>query len=184
MKPEPRSTHFNAAGEVHMVDVTSKDITVREAVASALIRMSVAAAESIRRGDAKKGDVLAVARLAGISGAKWTSHLIPLCHAIPIEAVSIDFEWVTESDPGKVAGAARQSLKCIAAARTTGKTGIEMEAMTAATTAALTVYDMLKSVDRSMEIDQVRLESKSGGKSGVFQRTPAAGEATAGDSAD
>lgn len=169
MKPDPRSTHFNAAGEVHMVDVTGKDITVREAVASARIRMSADAAEAIRRGDTKKGDVLAVARLAGIAGAKWTSHLIPLCHAIPIEAVSIDFDWVDESDSDDDA-VANQTLRCTATARTTGKTGIEMESLTAASTAALTVYDMLKSVDRAMVIDQVRLESKSGGKSGDFRR--------------
>lgn len=175
MKPDPKSTHFNAAGEVHMVDVSGKNTTVREAAASALIRMSADAAQAIRRGDSKKGDVLAVARLAGISGAKWTSHLIPLCHAIPIEAVSIDFEWGADPDADDVDAAGRQTLRCIATARTTGKTGIEMEAMTAATTAALTVYDMLKSVDRSMEIDQVRLESKSGGKSGLYRRTPATG---------
>ncbi|PHQ35965.1 cyclic pyranopterin monophosphate synthase MoaC [Rhodopirellula bahusiensis] len=170
MKPEPRSTHFNAAGEVHMVDVTGKDITVREAVASSMIRMSAEAAESIKRGDSKKGDVLAVARLAGISGAKWTSHLIPLCHAIPIEAVSIDFDWMETAESAEFQGSSAWTLRCIATARTTGKTGIEMEAMTAASTAALTVYDMLKSIDREMVIHQVRLESKSGGKSGVFLR--------------
>jgi cyclic pyranopterin phosphate synthase len=172
MKPDPQSTHFNAAGEVHMVDVSGKDTTVREAAASALIRMSADAAGAIRRGDSKKGDVLAVARLAGISGAKWTSHLIPLCHAIPIEAVSIDFEWCTDPGNGEGEETVQQTLRCVATARTTGKTGIEMEAMTAATTAALTVYDMLKSVDRSMGIDQIRLESKSGGKSGLYRRTP------------
>ncbi|MCC9641183.1 cyclic pyranopterin monophosphate synthase MoaC [Rhodopirellula sp. JC740] len=168
MKPKPSSTHFNDAGEVHMVDVTEKAVTVRSATASAVICMSREAADAIEAGDAKKGDVLAVARLAGISASKWTQHLIPLCHAIPIEAVSIDFEWV-QCEAGEM-DRSNRFLRCLATARTTSKTGIEMEAMTAASITALTVYDMLKSVDRAMVVRQVQLESKSGGESGDFRR--------------
>ena len=112
---------------------------------------------------AKKGDVLAVARLAAISGTKWTAHLIPLCHTIPIESVEVRFQWQTEP------GAEIQRLACQVTCQTTGKTGIEMEAMTGASVAGLTVYDMLNSVDRAMQIGPTRLLEKSGGKSGDFQ---------------
>lgn len=150
-----------------MVDVSAKAATDRVAVASGAVTMLAETADSIQQGNAKKGDVLTVARLAAISGAKWTSHLIPLCHAIPIEAVSIEFDWLpgdSGSDP------ARQSLICQAKVTTSGKTGVEMEAMTAVSIALLTVYDMVKSIDRAIEIGPIRLEEKSGGKSGHFRR--------------
>ena len=148
-----------------MVDVSAKSATTRVAVASAAISMLPETADSIRHGDAKKGDVLAVARLAAISGAKWTSHLIPLCHAIPIEAVSIDFDWQSNDQDS-----ATETLVCRAKVTTSGKTGVEMEAMTAVSVAALTIYDMVKGIDRAIEIGPIRLEEKSGGKSGHFIR--------------
>lgn len=154
-----------------MVDVTAKSATTRIATASATVSMNAAAADAILAGDSRKGDVLAVARLAAIGGAKWTSTLIPLCHAIPIEGVEIEFDWVAaEADTIADLDSAPQSLRCLATVRTTYKTGVEMEALTAACVAALTVYDMLKSVDRAMVIRETRLESKSGGKSGEFRR--------------
>lgn len=174
--PSPdRSTHFNADGDARMVNVGDKPITRRTATASALIWMTAQAAESIRAGDAKKGDVLAVARLAGISASKWTSHLIPLCHGIPIESVTVDFDWPAREHSAQEHSAretnhGRIALRCLATVQTTGKTGVEMEAMTAASLAALTVYDMLKSVDRAMVVDRVCLESKSGGRNGDFRR--------------
>ncbi|TWT97490.1 cyclic pyranopterin monophosphate synthase MoaC [Neorhodopirellula pilleata] len=159
------STHFDNRGQARMVDVTEKAVTARTAAASSIIEMNLTAAEAIRAGDSRKGDVLAVARLAGIGATKWTPTLIPLCHAIPIEGVELEFHWLTSPDD-----ADRQSLQCLATVRTTYKTGVEMEAMTAASVAALTIYDMLKSVDRAMVIKQIRLESKTGGKSGEFVR--------------
>ena len=151
------STHFDADGNAHMVDVSSKQITRRVATALAEIRMSEDAARAIREGSAKKGDVLAVARIAAINATKATPQLIPLCHAIPVESVKVDFDW----------GETTQLL-CRVTCVTTGKTGIEMEALTGASVAALTVYDMLKSVDRAIEIASVRLLEKEGGKSGHF----------------
>ncbi|KAA1259154.1 Cyclic pyranopterin monophosphate synthase accessory protein [Rubripirellula obstinata] len=148
-----------------MVDVSAKTPTVRVAVASGEVTMLAQTADSIRQGSAKKGDVLTVARLAAIAGAKWTSHLIPLCHAIPIEAVSIEFDWKSGD-----ADSDFQTLVCRATVTTSAKTGVEMEAMTAVSVAALTVYDMVKSIDRAIEIGPVRLEEKSGGKSGHFVR--------------
>lgn len=158
------SNHFDSQGQARIVDITDKNSTTRSATASAAIQMSAKAAESIRRGDASKGDVLAVARLAAIGGAKWTGTLIPLCHNIPIEAVDVDFQWTEDDQPQ------RSSLLCRVTVQTTYKTGVEMEAMTAASVAALTIYDMLKSVDKAMEVTSVRLESKDGGKSGSFRR--------------
>ena len=157
------SNHFDSGGNARMVDVSDKPPTRRQASAVATIRMSTAAAEMVRSGTGKKGDVLAVARLAAINGTKWTSHLIPLCHAIPIEAVEVEFDW--EDNSG-----ANPSLRCQVTCRTTGKTGIEMEALTGASVGVLTVYDMLKSVDRAMEIGAVYLLQKSGGVSGDFRR--------------
>ncbi|MEM8669971.1 MAG: cyclic pyranopterin monophosphate synthase MoaC [Planctomycetota bacterium] len=163
------STHFDPDGHARMVDVSAKIVTVREAVASSQIRMSDSTANMIREGNAKKGDVLGVARLAAIQATKLTQLLIPLCHAIPIEAVSVEFDWLEDaSSPGPVFSTV---LRCNVHARTTAKTGIEMEAMTAASVAALTVYDMVKSVDRGVEIGPIRLEQKSGGKSGDFRRS-------------
>jgi cyclic pyranopterin phosphate synthase len=160
-------SHFNASGNAHMVDVSAKPVTVRVAIASGEIRMLAETADAIQHGDSKKGDVLSVARLAGISAAKWTSHLIPLCHAIPIEAVEIDFAWKTaQSD----ADSGPSVLACQAKVTTSAKTGVEMEAMSAVSVALLTVYDMTKSVDRAMEIGAIRLVEKSGGKSGHFVR--------------
>lgn len=151
------STHFDADGNAHMVDVSAKDVTRRTATAIAEIRMGQAAAQTTREGSAKKGDVLAVARIAAINATKATPQLIPLCHAIPVESVKVDFSW-GESN----------RLLCRVTCVTTGKTGIEMEALTGASVASLTVYDMLKSVDRAMEIVSIRLLEKEGGKSGHF----------------
>ncbi|MDG2222453.1 MAG: cyclic pyranopterin monophosphate synthase MoaC [Rubripirellula sp.] len=166
------STHFDSNGNAHMVDVSAKGVTVREAVASGQLVMAGATAKMIRRGDAKKGDVLGVARLAAIQGSKQTATLIPLCHVIPIEAVSVDFEWISPSvvDQSPTAVSSTETLQCVVRVRTSGKTGVEMEALTAVSIACLAVYDMVKSVDRSLVIGPLRLEEKSGGKSGDFRR--------------
>ncbi|WP_442481988.1 cyclic pyranopterin monophosphate synthase MoaC [Aeoliella sp. SH292] len=159
-------THFDESGASRMVDVGHKPTTRRRAVASALVRMQPATLALIQSRGHAKGDVLEVARLAGIMGAKRTGELIPLCHPLPIDSVSILFEAVSDT-----------TLSLVAEVATTGKTGVEMEALTAATTAALTVYDMVKSVDRGVVIERVQLEHKSGGKSGDWNRS-AAGVAT------
>lgn len=163
------SSHFDSDGNAHMVDVSAKDVTSRLAIASADVVMQVATAEMIRSGTAKKGDVLGVARLAAIQATKLTQQLIPLCHAIAIESVTVDFEWPlttsAESAPAQTA-----ILRCLVQVGTTGKTGVEMEAMTAAAIACLTVYDMVKSVDRAVSIGPVQLLQKSGGKTGEFRR--------------
>ena len=162
-----------------MVDVSAKSVTTRVAIASGMVSMAAATAQVIREGTAKKGDVLAVARLAGISASKWTSHLIPLCHAIPIEAVTIEFQWQTPQSHSPLpelpqndshGDIGREILVCRAQVTTSAKTGVEMEAMTAVSLATLTVYDMVKSIDREIEIGPLRLEEKSGGKSGHFKR--------------
>ena len=142
-----------------MVDVGQKADSLREAVARGEVEMQPHTAALIRSGEAAKGDVLAAARIAGIMGAKRTSDLIPLCHPIPLTGVDVRFEW----------NDARNRLVIESAARTVGKTGVEMEALTAVTVAALTVYDMCKAVDRGMRIDAVRLVKKSGGKSGTYE---------------
>lgn len=157
-------THFDSDGNAHMVDVSAKQPTVRVAVAAAALSMKPETAEIIRGGTAKKGDVLGVARLAAIQATKLTQQLIPLCHAIPLEAVTVDFQWLDTVSDG------RARLLCEVTTRTTAKTGVEMEAMTGASIAALTVYDMVKSVDRALEIGPVVLKEKSGGKSGHFRR--------------
>lgn len=149
-------THLNARGEAHMVDVSAKADTVREASAEATLTMRPETLAMIVQGEAPKGDVLAVARVAGIQAAKRTAELIPLCHPLPLSSVSIAF------DPD----AARGILRLTATCRTSGKTGVEMEALTAASVAALTVYDMVKAVERGMVIQSVRLLEKKGGKSG------------------
>ncbi len=153
-------THFDESGASRMVDVGDKPVTRRRAVASARMVMQQATMSLIESGGHTKGNVLEVARLAGIMAAKRTGELIPLCHPLPIDGVIIEFH---------VAGP--QTLHIKAAVTTTGKTGIEMEALTAAATAALTVYDMVKSVDRGVVIERVQLEEKSGGKSGPWNRT-------------
>ena len=154
-------THFDAAGQAHMVDVSGKPPTAREAVAEARVVMSPETL-ALAQGGAAKGDVLGVARLAGIMGAKRTAELIPLCHPLPLDKVSVDLT----ADP------ALPGVRITATARTTGRTGVEMEALTAATVAALTVYDMLKAAQKDMRIEGVRLLRKTGGKSGSFEAAP------------
>ena len=151
-------THFDAAGNAAMVDVSGKPATARTATAKARVVMLPETLAMIVGGTAKKGDVLGVARLAGIMGAKRTADLIPLCHPLPIAAVTVDLT------PDAVANA----VEIEATVRTTGQTGVEMEALTAASIAALTVYDMCKAVDRGMRVEAVRVVHKAGGKSGEF----------------
>jgi len=151
-----RLTHFNAAGEAHMVDVGAKAVTERVAVASGRIRMLPATFALVRDGTAKKGDVLGVARIAAIQGAKRTADLVPLCHPIALTRVVVDFEL----------DQAASTVTCVARTETRGQTGVEMEALTAVQVGLLTIYDMCKAVDRGMVIDNVRLLEKHGGKSG------------------
>jgi cyclic pyranopterin phosphate synthase len=153
-------THFDQAGNAAMVDVSDKPVTARTATARARVLMQPATLAMIEQGSAKKGDVLGVARLAGIMGAKRTADLIPLCHPLPITSVKVDLE----TDP------AASVVEITATVRTTGQTGVEMEALTAASVAALTVYDMCKAVDRSMRIEGLRVIYKAGGKSGEFSQ--------------
>ena len=149
-------THFDAAGQAHMVDVGAKDETVRVALAAGSIRMLPDTLQLVADGSAKKGDVLGVARIAGIMAAKRTSELIPLCHPIALTRVAVDFDLDT----------AAAAVHCRARAETRGRTGVEMEALTAVQLALLTIYDMCKAVDRGMTITDVRLLEKHGGKSG------------------
>jgi cyclic pyranopterin phosphate synthase len=151
-------THFDQAGNAAMVDVSGKAVTSRTATARARVVMAPATLVMIQQGSAKKGDVLGVARLAGIMGAKRTSDLIPLCHPLVITSVKVDLDV----DPATTA------VDITATVRTTGQTGVEMEALTAASVAALTVYDMCKAVDRSMRIEGLRVTYKAGGVSGEF----------------
>ena len=150
-------THLDADGAARMVDVSAKAVTAREAVASGRIDMIADASAAIAQGLVKKGDVLAVARVAGIMAAKRTADLIPLCHPIALSSVNIDFD-LDES-----------GVTVTATARTAGQTGVEMEALTAASVALLTIYDMAKALDKGMVIGQVRLIAKSGGKSGDWR---------------
>lgn len=154
-------THFNAEGNAVMVDVGEKSDTKREAAASGIIKMSAECFEKVKTGGMKKGDVLGVARIAGIMGAKKTSELIPLCHILNLTMVEIDFEYLDEIC----------SVRAICRAKTTGKTGVEMEALTGVNIALLTIYDMCKAVDKGMEISEIHLLEKSGGKSGNWVRT-------------
>jgi cyclic pyranopterin monophosphate synthase len=149
-------SHFDARGQAAMVDVGAKPVTERTATARVRVVMLPATASLIRSGGAKKGDVLGVARIAGIMAAKRTAELIPLCHPLPISAVSLELS------------VAEDAVEIAATVQTTGQTGVEMEAMTAASVAALTVYDMCKSVDRGMRVEALRLTHKAGGKSGEF----------------
>ena len=153
-------THFSESGRARMVDVSAKDETVREAVAEGRVLMLPETLALIVDRKVSKGDVFGVARLAGIMAAKKTSELIPLCHPLALSSVAIDLE------PDN----AGSCVRIRATVRTTGKTGVEMEALTAVSAAGLTIYDMCKSVDRAMTIDSVRLMKKSGGKSGTFER--------------
>jgi cyclic pyranopterin phosphate synthase len=152
-------THFDATGQAHMVDVSEKAVTSRIAVAEGFIKMAQATFEIISEGRAGKGDVLGIARLAGIMGAKKTFDLIPLCHPLPITKVAVDLT-LDPSLPG---------VRISATVKTSGQTGVEMEALTAVSTAALTVYDMSKAVDKRMEIGGIRVTLKDGGKSGRFE---------------
>lgn len=155
-------THFDAQGQAHMVDVAGKASTHRVAIAAGRILMLPATLAIIQSGTANKGDVLGVARVAGILGAKKTSELIPLCHPLALTRVAIDFAM----EPGAAGG--KDAVLCTATVETVGPTGVEMEALTAVQVALLTIYDMCKAVDRSMTIDSVRLREKHGGKSGSF----------------
>ncbi len=152
-------THFDAHGQAHMVDVAAKPDTHRVAIAQGRIRMAPATFEVIARGDAKKGDVLAVARLAGIMAAKKTGDLIPLCHPLGLTHVAVDFTLE-----------APDAVMCTARTETVGRTGVEMEALTAVSVALLTIYDMCKAIDRGMRIEAIALVEKRGGKSGVWRR--------------
>lgn len=153
-------THLDETGAARMVDVGGKPATARRAVASGRIAMSAEALAAIRQGDAPKGDVLAAARIAGIMAAKRTGELIPLCHPLALQAVTIDFAF--EAD----------AVRATAAASLTGRTGVEMEAMTAVSIALLTIYDMIKALDKGMVIGEVRLIEKTGGKSGDWRAQP------------
>ncbi len=153
-------THFNDQGDVHMVDVGEKKVTRRRAVTEGWIAMQPETLGMIKKGDHKKGDVLSVARIAGIMAAKKTAELIPLCHPLMLTSVTIDME-IDE---------ATHSIRCEVSAETAERTGVEMEALTGLQVALLTIYDMCKAVDRGMEIKDVRLIHKSGGKSGEWNR--------------
>ncbi len=155
--PSPTLTHFDAAGQAHMVDVGAKASTHRVAVAAGRIEMQPATLALIRSGSARKGDVLGIARIAGIQGAKRTADLIPLCHPLALTRVAVEFETVEAPFCG---------VRCEATVQTQGQTGVEMEALTAVQIALLTIYDMCKAVDRGMVIGEIRVMEKRGGKSG------------------
>ncbi len=158
MESEKEMTHLNEAGEVRMVDIGDKEVTDRVAVAEAMVVMSSDLVDRFFAGDLPKGDAAAVARIAGIAAAKKTPELIPLCHPLPLNAVEIG---LTRSGHG---------IRVLATVSTTGRTGVEMEAMTAVSVASLAIYDMVKSVERGVSIESVRLLEKSGGKSGTWER--------------
>jgi len=156
---DPKLSHFDDRGQAHMVDVSAKPVTDRVAVAEGMVRMSAETLALITEGRAKKGDVLSVARLAGIMAAKKTSDLIPLCHPLPVTKVAVELT----PDP------TLPGIRIEATVKTSGQTGVEMEALTAVSVAALTVYDMVKAVEKSMAIDGIRLTLKDGGKSGRYE---------------
>lgn len=153
-----RLTHFDRAGNAVMVDVSGKEVTERTAVAIGSVIMQAATLKAIVGKNIKKGDVLSVARLAGIMAAKRTHDLIPLCHPLPLASVTLDLKPDTK----------RRAIDITATVKVTGRTGVEMEALTAVSVAALTVYDMCKAIDRGMRLTEIRLKHKSGGKSGTF----------------
>ena len=153
-------THFTKSGDAQMVDIYGKDITERMAVASGKIYMSNASIEMVRDGTHKKGDVLGIARIAGITASKKTPDLIPLCHNIELSSVNIDFE----------VNMPKKYIECFATVSCCGRTGVEMEALTSVQISLLTIYDMCKSVDRSMIISDIKLELKKGGASGEWER--------------
>jgi cyclic pyranopterin phosphate synthase len=152
-------SHIDSKGEARMVDISKKDDTVREAVVTGGIRMKAATLVKIKQNEIKKGDVLSVARIAAIMAAKKTPDLIPLCHPIKIDNVTVEFNFVGDD-----------FISIQTTAKSSGKTGVEMEALVAASVAALTIYDMCKAVDKGMTIEQISLESKTGGKSGTYIR--------------
>lgn len=162
-------SHFDAEGASRMVDVGDKPVTARMAKASGRVRMAPATLQLIRDRSLAKGDVLEVARLAGIMAAKRTDELIPLCHSLPLDAVTVDFTFPDD-----------HTVAIAATARVTSRTGVEMESLTAVAVAALTIYDMCKAVDRAMTIEAIQLEEKSGGRSGHFTRTKEPGASPAG----
>ena len=153
-------THFNQAGEAHMVDIADKASSARRAVAAGRIVMQAATLDLIQQGKHKKGDVLGVARIAGIMATKRTADLVPMCHPLALTHVAIEFD----------VDAGANAIECTVSAETTGQTGVEMEALTGVQVSLLTIYDMCKAVDRGMVISDVRLLEKSGGKSGVWKR--------------
>ncbi len=154
-------THLDEAGHAHMVDVSGKSDTDRMATATAIVQLTPAAMAILLEGNLKKGDALAVARIAGIMAAKKTSELIPLCHPLPITKVAVDLET----------DRATHRILITATVKTRGQTGVEMEALTSASTAALTVYDMMKAVDKGITIESIQLKEKQGGKSGTWRRS-------------
>ena len=156
---ENKLSHVNSSGEAKMVDISLKGETVREAVAKGSVMMQPATLEQVKNASLKKGDVLAVARIAGIMAAKKVPDFIPLCHMIPIDSITIDFD-LTKAD----------CIGITSTVKSTGRTGVEMEALTAVTVAALTIYDMCKAVEKGMTITNIYLETKTGGKSGVYHR--------------
>ena len=158
---ENNLTHFDAAGNAVMVDVSEKPVTAREATAHGIITMNADAFAAVQSGTVKKGDVLGVARVAGIMATKRTSELIPLCHPLPLTKVQIEFDLLPE----------RRAVEARCTVKTSGVTGVEMEALTGVQVTLLTIYDMCKAIDRGMEIGEVRLVHKEGGKSGVWHRS-------------
>ena len=157
---ETKLSHFDASGSAVMVDVSEKPVTARQAVARGIITMNAAAFAAVRDGTAQKGDVLGVARIAGIMAAKRTSELIPLCHPLPLSKLTVDFHLLPE----------QQAVEAVCTARTIGVTGVEMEALTGVSAALLTSYDMCKAVDKGMELGEIHLVEKTGGKSGHYVR--------------
>ena len=153
-------THFDASGNAVMVDVSEKTVTFREATAHGIITMNAEAFAAVESGTVKKGDVLGVARIAGIMATKRTSELIPLCHPLPLTKGSVDFKLLPE----------RQAVEALCTVKTAGVTGVEMEALTGVSTALLTIYDMCKAVDKGMELGEIHLVEKTGGKSGHYIR--------------
>ncbi|WP_374761864.1 cyclic pyranopterin monophosphate synthase MoaC [Nesterenkonia aerolata] len=180
-QPYGRLTHVREDGSAHMVDVGAKEVTDRRAAAESILRTRPEVVAQILENGLSKGDALAVARIAGIMGAKRTAELVPLCHPLPISGISVDFEPVdfelygsgssAEPTGGSQPESAPDAVRVVAEVRTTGRTGVEMEALTAASVAALTLYDMIKALDRAAEITGTRVLAKSGGASGDWSRS-------------
>ncbi len=168
MTEQPDLSHYRSDGAAHMVDVSGKDVTRREATASGVLRTRADVVDRIAAGDLPKGEAVATARVAGIMGAKRTPDLVPLCHPLPVSGVDIDVV-------PRAAGAG--TVQITATVRTTGRTGVEMEALTAVTVAGLTLYDMIKAVDKAAVLTDVQVVAKSGGKSGDWARTAVGGDA-------